>query len=56
MQLADNAGAVLVQVTQKHEDGEELDLDLLATDGDAAFRGKGERIYSQKTRLADVWQ
>lgn len=41
--LAENAGeAVLVHVSLK--DGDDLDLDLLATDGEAAFKGKGELI------------
>lgn len=32
---------ILVKVSPK-EDGHDLDLDLLATDGDAAYIGKGE--------------
>lgn len=31
---------ILVRVSRK-DDGHELDLDLLATDGDAAYVGKG---------------
>lgn len=39
--LAENAGeAVLVHISPKN--GDDLDLDLLATDGEAAFKGKGE--------------
>ena len=41
--LAENAGgAVLVHVTPKNSDT--LDLDLLATDGESAFKGKGELL------------
>ena len=39
--LAENAGgAVLVHLTSKPN--EALDLDLLATDGESAFKGKGQ--------------
>lgn len=39
--LADSPdAAILIHATPKG--GNKLDLDLLATDGDAAFRGKGE--------------
>ncbi len=45
--LAENAGgAVLVHVTPK--DSKPLDLDLLATDGESAFKGKGKRALSCK--------
>ena len=45
--LAKNAGeAVLVNVTSK--ESKPLDLDLLATDGESAFRGKGERVFIYK--------
>ena len=43
-QLADNSdAAILAHATPKG--GNNLDLDLLATDGDAAFRGKGESFW-----------
>ena len=39
--VADTDGvSVLINVTAKRND--DLDLDLLATDGDSAFKGKGE--------------
>ena len=39
--LAENAGgAVLVRISAKS--GDTLDLGLLATDGESAFKGKGE--------------
>ena len=51
--LAKNAGeAVLVNVTAK--EGKPLDLDLLATDGESAFRGKGERLITSQVYVADV--
>ena len=51
--LAKNAGeAVLVNVTSK--ESKPLDLDLLATDGESAFRGKGERIFLLQVYVANV--
>jgi hypothetical protein len=44
-QAGDGNNAILVQVTPK--DATSLDLDLLATDGDAAYRGKGEQSSGQ---------
>jgi hypothetical protein len=41
----DDGSAILVQITPK--DATSLDLDLLATDGDAAYRGKGEQSGGQ---------
>jgi hypothetical protein len=41
-QDARNKGPILVKVSRK-KDGHALDLDLLATDGDAAYTGKGLR-------------
>lgn len=34
---------IIVKVSRK-ENGHDLDLDLLATDGDSAFIGKGEAL------------
>lgn len=39
-QLGDRGRDILVYTTPK--DGKQLDLDLLATDGDAAYKGKGK--------------
>lgn len=41
LQLADSDAAILINVSAK-DSSKPLDLDLLATDGDAAFRGKGQ--------------
>lgn len=41
---------ILVKVSRK-ENGHDLDLDLLATDGDAAFIGKGERREAAYAQL-----
>jgi hypothetical protein len=50
--LAENAGAaVLLHVTPKGTNV--LDLDLLATDGESAFKGKGERTTPQDPRLTN---
>lgn len=38
-----DAEAILVHIASKSSDSNALDLDLLATDGEAAFRGKGEQ-------------
>ena len=47
---ADNAKTpILVKVTRK-QDGHDVDLDLLATDGDAAYKGKG-RLGRKSSRL-----
>jgi hypothetical protein len=35
----DAGGSILIHITPK--DGNKLDLDLLATDGESAFKGKG---------------
>lgn len=51
--LAKNAGeAVLVNVIAK--EGKPLDLDLLATDGESAFRGKGESLLLSQMYAANV--
>jgi hypothetical protein len=36
----DAGGSILIHITPK--DGKKLDLDLLATDGESAFKGKGK--------------
>ena len=49
--VADASGAaILLHVVPKGGNG--LDLDLLATDGDAAFRGKGEIPGGEKLMYA----
>lgn len=51
--LTENAGAaVLVHVTPKN--GDALDLDLLATDGESAFKGKGELSCGERMHATDV--
>jgi hypothetical protein len=53
LSVAENAGAaVLVHITPKNGDG--LDLDLLATDGEVAFKGKGELFYPVKLHAANI--
>lgn len=52
--LVDDAGVLLVHISPKTGDGNTLDLDLLATDGEAAFRGKSEQRSGEKARLANA--
>lgn len=48
----DAGGALLVHVTPK--DSKPLDLDLLATDGESAFKGKGGRCLFSQVYAANV--
>ena len=52
--LVDDAGVLLVHIIPKSGDGSTLDLDLLATDGETAFRGKSEQRSGEQARLANA--